>query len=116
MASAKRKCCLLPAALVVFTASAGFPDDIDPELDALLALQGDKDYGEYLASECTTCHQADGSNEGIPSITGWIAEDFKFIMHAYKRKQIENPVMQMMAGKLANEEIAALAAYFETLE
>ncbi|MEM9139525.1 MAG: cytochrome C, partial [Pseudomonadota bacterium] len=55
-------------------------------------------------------------SKGMPSITGWIADDFKFIMHAYKAKKLENPVMQMMAGKLSNEEIAALAAYFEDVE
>jgi cytochrome c len=33
-------------------------------------------------------------------------------MHAYKQKLRTNPVMQMMAGRLADEEIAALAAYF----
>ena len=33
-------------------------------------------------------------------------------MHAYKNKEREHPVMQMMAGRLSNEEIAALAAYF----
>jgi cytochrome c len=37
-------------------------------------------------------------------------------MHAYKEKVRPNPVMQMMAGGLDDEEIAALAAYFEGLE
>ena len=89
----------------------------DPDVDAtILAIAGDRDYGEYLASECTTCHQADGSDEGMPSITGWPAEDFVVAMHAYKVKHRPHPVMQMMAGKLSNEEIAALAAYFESVD
>lgn len=87
--------------------------DLDPEI---LALEGDPEYGEYLASECTTCHQADGSADGIPSITQWLEEDFVVAMHAYKRKLRPHPVMQMMAGRLNNEEIAALAAYFKGLE
>jgi cytochrome c len=33
-------------------------------------------------------------------------------MHAYKEKIRPHPVMQMMAGRLADDEIAALAAYF----
>jgi cytochrome c len=37
-------------------------------------------------------------------------------MQSYKQKVREHPVMQMMAGRLSDEEIAALAAYFETLE
>lgn len=87
--------------------------DLSPEI---LAIQGDPEYGEYLASECQTCHQADGSDQGIPSVTGWPAEDFVVAMHAYKQKLRPHPVMQMMAGRLNEEEIAALAAYFATLE
>jgi cytochrome c len=88
-----------------------------PELSAdILAIQGDPAWGEYLSSECTTCHQRDGSDAGIPSIVNWPAEDFVVAMHAYKQKLRPHPVMQMMAGRLNEEEIAALAAYFATLE
>jgi cytochrome c len=86
--------------------------DLDP---AFLAIEGDPDYGEYLSSECVTCHQTNGTDQGIPAITGWPAEDFVVAMHGYKRKLRPHPVMQMMAGRLSNEEIAALAAYFATL-
>ena len=79
----------------------------------VLALIGDPEYGEYLSSECTTCHLRDGSDQGIPSITRWPVEDFVVAMHAYKRKLRPHPVMQMMAGRLDDEEIAALAAYFK---
>jgi cytochrome c len=78
----------------------------------ILALKGDREYGEYLANECLTCHQANGSNKGIPPISGWSEQQFVLAMHAYKQKLRSNPVMQMMAGRLADEEIAALAAYF----
>lgn len=91
----------------------GTDHDLDP---AILAIQGDPEYGEYLASECQTCHQASGANDGIPGITGWPDEDFVVAMHAYKRKLRPHPVMQMMAGRLSDEEIAALAAYFRGLE
>ncbi|MEW9918975.1 c-type cytochrome [Marimonas sp. MJW-29] len=87
--------------------------DLDP---AILALVGDPEYGEYLSGECTTCHQASGGDAGIPSITLWPEEDFVVAMHAYKNKQRNHPVMQMVAGRLGDEEIAALAAYFAKLE
>lgn len=87
--------------------------DLDP---AILALTGDPEYGEYLSSDCKTCHQTTGANDGIPAITGWPEEDFVVAMHAYKRKLRPHPVMQMMAGRLGDEEIAALAAYFKELE
>ncbi|SPF82055.1 c-type cytochrome [Pseudoprimorskyibacter insulae] len=87
--------------------------ELPPEI---LAIVGDPAYGEYLSSECQTCHQKDGSDKGIPSITRWPEEDFVIAMHAYKRKIRPHPVMQMMAGRLSDEEIAALAAYFKELE
>ena len=93
--------------------ATGIDHDLDP---AILALEGDPEYGEYLASECTTCHQASGANDGIPGISQWPEEDFVVAMHAYKRKVRPHPVMQMMAGRLNDEEIAALAAYFKDLE
>ena len=86
--------------------------ELPPEI---LAIVGDRDYGEYLASECQTCHQRDGSDKGIPSITGWPQEDFVVAMHAYKRKVRPHAVMQSYAGRLTDEEIAALAAYFNEL-
>jgi cytochrome c len=89
----------------------------EPALPAdILALKGDREFGEYLSSECITCHQRDGSDQGIPAITQWPEEDFVVAMHAYKRKLRPHPVMQMMAERLSDEEIAALAAYFATLE
>ncbi|MFN3844577.1 MAG: c-type cytochrome [Paracoccaceae bacterium] len=87
--------------------------DLDP---AILAIEGDAEYGAYLSAECTTCHRRDGSDDGIPSITQWPSEDFVVALHAYKVKLRPHPVMQMMASRLSNDEIAALAAYFATLE
>lgn len=87
--------------------------DLAPEI---LALEGDAEYGEYLSSECTTCHRIDGADEGIPSIVLWPQADFVVAMHAYKSKRREHPVMNMIAGRLNEEEIAALAAYFANLE
>ena len=82
----------------------------------ILAIVGDAEYGEYLAGDCKGCHQADGSYDGIPSITGWESESFVWAMQSYKQKVRKHPVMQMLAGRLSDEEIAALAAYFKMLE
>jgi cytochrome c len=37
-------------------------------------------------------------------------------MHAYKNEVRAHPVMRMIAGRLSDEEIAGLAAYFEGLQ
>ena len=86
---------------------------LDPQL---LTIPGDPEYGAYLASECTTCHRSDGSERGIPSITGWPLEDFVIALHAYKRGMRVHPVMQLVTGRLSDEEIAALAAHFREVE
>ena len=83
--------------------------------DDLLA-KADSAYGEYLSGECVTCHRADGGDDGIPSITGLDAEGFAYIMHAYRSKELENNVMQLVAGRLDDEQIASLAVYFASLE
>lgn len=93
--------------------ATGTDHDLDP---AILALEGDPEYGEYLSSECTTCHQTAGGDDGIPSIVLWPEDDFVIAMHAYKNGDRPNPVMQMLAGRLNAEEIAALAAYFAQIE
>jgi len=36
-------------------------------------------------------------------------------MHAYKKKELENKVMQLVAGRLDDEQIASLATYFASL-
>lgn len=85
----------------------------DPPVDAaILSIKGDREFGRYLGAECTTCHQASGADRGIPSITGWPVGTFVTVMHAYKNKVRPHAVMRMIAGRLSNEEIAALAAYF----
>lgn len=84
--------------------------------DDVLSIVGDVEYGEYLSSECKTCHQASGGDDGIPNIVGLDTEAFVTSMHAYRAKFRDNQVMQLIAGRLDDEEIAALAAYFGDLE
>ena len=75
--------------------------------------KADLGYGEYLAGECVTCHRKSGA--GIPQINGIEAETFVTIMNAYRSKELDNKIMQMMAGRLDDEQIISLAAYFSSL-
>ena len=86
---------------------------LDPQL---LAIRGDPEYGAYLAGQCTTCHLTDGADQGIPSITGWPPDDFVITLQAYKRGKRVHPAMQLVAGRLSDEEIASLAAHFRKAE
>jgi cytochrome c553 len=95
---------LAPAALAALTmAGMGF------------AGEGNRALGEYLSSECVTCHQITGQYEGIPSIVGWPEATFVEIMDEYRAKRRSNPIMQTIAGRLSAQEVASLAAYFGSL-
>jgi len=94
------------SALLIFTASVQAED---------LLKNADVAYGEYLAGECVTCHSTDGADKGIPNIIGLEAEGFAYIMHSYRNKELENKVMQLVAGRLDDEQIASLAVYFAAL-
>ncbi len=116
VARCKFSFCALPIAAAlagIIPAPALAGSEFDP---AILAIKGDVEYGEYLSSECVTCHSADGEDRGIPSITGWPVDSFVVVMHSYKAKDRDHPAMRMIAGRLSNEEIAALAAFFATID
>ena len=93
--------------LFLFTSTMSIAEDLLEKADVA--------YGEYLAGECVTCHSADGADRGIPSIIGLDAEGFAYIMHSYRKKELDNKVMQLVAGRLDDEQIASLAVYFSKL-
>lgn len=103
----------IKAAMVAGLATLS-PSAFADEIEAILA-QGDLGYGEYLAGECVTCHHAKGEDKGIPSITGLEADSFVYLLKAYKDKELENEVMQLVAGRLDEEQMASLALYFASL-
>ncbi len=88
---------------------------ITPWLPGTAQTSGDKAYGQYLSSECVTCHQLSGNFVGIPAIVGWPESSFIEIMNEYRSKKRDNPVMQTIAGRLSEKEVAALAAFFGSL-
>lgn len=96
-------------ALAPAGAEGGF--SVDP---AILAIVGDPAYGAYLSSECAACH-SDGA-EGIPRIRNLPVTGFVTMMHAYRSGHRTHPVMETIAARLSDEEIAALAAYFESAQ
>lgn len=74
----------------------------------------DVEFGRYLASECITCHGTAKADSTIPNIFGLGELHFVGIIKAYRDRALPNPVMQNIAGRLRDEEIEALAAYFAT--
>jgi len=78
------------------------------------ARSADLELGRYLASECMTCHRAATATSQIPNIFGMSFARMTVLLTAYRDRQIPNPVMQNIAGRLNDEEIASLALFFST--
>jgi cytochrome c len=74
----------------------------------------DAELGRYLSSECMTCHGTATTDSTIPNIFGLGQAHFAGVLRAYRAKALPNPVMQTIAGRLNDADIAALALYFET--
>lgn len=84
--------------------------------EEVLAMEGDIPYGEFLASGCVGCHLLNGQTAGVPAITGWPREPFITAMFEYRLGSRPNTTMVNVSSRLTDEEIVALAAYFETIE
>jgi cytochrome c len=72
----------------------------------------DVELGRYLSRECVTCHRSATATSTIPNIFGMAENRFADVVKAYREKRLGNDVMQNIAGRLRDEEIEALAAYF----
>jgi cytochrome c553 len=75
----------------------------------------DIELGRYLSAECVSCHGAPASVSTIPNIYGRPEQALVDAVKAYRDKTRANTVMQNVAGRLKDEEIEALAAYFATI-
>lgn len=104
------------AAFLSATMLAALPAQGDTAFEqAALAAAPDLAYGEYLASECVTCHRVSGHGEGIPVIAGWPRDAFIHALAGYRGGDRTHQVMEMVARALGPDEAASIAAYFETL-
>jgi cytochrome c len=102
------------AGVAAATSAASNPCDAIAKSAA--ALPADRDYGEYLAGECVTCHQVSGHADGIPAITRMPPEVFVGALCEYRTKHRTHPVMNMVAAPLNDSDMAALAAFFASLD
>lgn len=78
------------------------------------AYGADAELGRYLSTECMTCHGTAKADSTIPSIFGLGEAHFVEVIKAYRAKTLPNPVMQTVTSRLNDDDIAALASYFQT--
>jgi sulfide dehydrogenase cytochrome subunit len=73
--------------------------------------------GAALANACAACHGPDGQSQGaIPSISNLSVEDFIAALKAFRTETRQGTVMNRIAKGLDEADIAAVAAYFATLQ
>jgi cytochrome c len=80
----------------------------------LSAPKPDIELGRHLAAECMTCHRTATSTSTIPNIFGLPETHMSEVMKAYRDRKLPNAVMQNIASRLSDEDIAALALFFAT--
>ena len=68
---------------------------------------------------CNNCHGPDGSGEppAIPYLAGQYTQYIAFELHSWQRADRKNSpeYMAMVAAKLDDQDVAALAAYFQQI-
>ena len=73
------------------------------------------EYGQYLSSQCSTCHRLDAYEGAIPPL-GHLPRDYFIVaMREYKSGRRSNAAMVSVANALSDEEIEALAVYYSSI-
>ncbi|NCN69979.1 MAG: cytochrome c4 [Rhodoferax sp.] len=83
-------------------------------------VQGDAAAGGKKNALCIGCHGIKGYHIGfpevhqVPKINGQGAGYLRAALHAYKAGERKHPSMRTLAGSLSDQDIADLAAYYES--
>lgn len=83
-------------------------------------IQGDKTVGATKNALCIGCHGIQGYHTGfpevhkVPKISGQGAGYIRAALHAYKAGERKHPSMRTLAASLSDQDIADLAAYYES--
>lgn len=86
-------------------------------LGSFAAQAADIEAGKSKSAVCSSCHGADGISTApiYPNLKGQKAMYLELSLKAYKNDTRPNPIMKPMASMLSDEDIANVAAYYESL-
>ncbi|ALP52869.1 hypothetical protein Tel_06705 [Candidatus Tenderia electrophaga] len=77
---------------------------------------GNAQQGKSLSAQCSSCHGPEGQGMGSnPALAGMDADAFVQSLKAYQAGERKHMMMEMMAKKLSEQEMADLAAYYASL-
>lgn len=79
--------------------------------EAVLAVEGDLAYGEFLSFECAGCHQG-AWDAGGTGVNGWPRDGMITILFEYRARARTNAQMQLAVARMSDEEIVSLAEFF----
>lgn len=87
-------------------------------LSASVANAADIQKGKALSAQCAACHGAAGISHSPlwPNLARQKAAYLEKQLKDFRSGVRKDPMMTMMAKPLSDEDIANLAAYFESLE
>jgi|GEM_PF-531265 len=75
----------------------------------------DLEYGEYLVSDCTSCHSLHVDRGSIVALAGLPNSYLIQTLESYRADERENQAMTTVAKSLTDEDIQAIAAYLVTV-
>ena len=86
-----------------------------------ITLAGDAERGAVLGQTCTGCHGLPGAFNAqpayhVPKLGGQNADYLEIALQGYRRGTRGHDTMQAQASTLSDQDIADVAAYFESFE
>lgn len=73
--------------------------------------------GKTKSAQCATCHGIEGKGGGPnPAIVSLDADKFTAAISDYKSGKRKHPIMEMMAKKLSDQDVADLASHYASLK
>lgn len=79
--------------------------------------EGDAAAGKTKSNQCASCHGTSGKGGGPnPALAGIDNAKFATAIADFKSGKRKNPMMEMMAKKLSDADVADLAAYYSSLK
>ncbi len=82
------------------------------------AQAADSAAGRVTARQCQSCHGMDGLSKlaEAPNLRGQVEDFLVKALHDFKSGARRNEMMDVIAGQLADEDIANVAAYYSALQ
>lgn len=97
------------------TQAGGASSEVAGKSSSDADIKVDLEYGEYLASDCTSCHSLYVGRDRIVALAGLPKDYLVDALVAYRAGERDNDAMTTVAKSLTDTDIQAIAGYLSTL-